>query len=233
MSTEKSVPIDESHARWMNIDNGDGKPYGDGRTEKSNKPSSLEPENTSLLDGNIYDPTMLANIPWSQESQAKFKPGISPTSPGVGLVLRPLRIEDDQKGFLTLLAMLTSVGHVSAEDFRNQFEVMAMCPNSYYVTVIEDVEQGRVVGCATLIVEYKFIHSAGTRGRIEDVVVSDAYRGRQLGKLLLETLTLMGRHNVGCYKMSLECKDSLIKFYEQFGYEKDPGNNYLQQRFKV
>ena len=74
--------------------------------------------------------------------------------------------------------------------------------------------------------------STGIRGRIEDVVVSDEYRGRQLGKLLLETLTILGRE-FGCYKMSLECKDSLIKFYGQFGYVKDEGNNFLQQRFKV
>ena len=76
-----------------------------------------------------------------------------------------------------------------------------------------------------------FTRHTGVRGRIEDVVVSDEYRGRQLGKLLLETLTILGREIFGCYKMSLECKDSLIKFYGQFGYKKDEGNNYMQQRF--
>lgn len=33
------------------------------------------------------------------------------------------------------------------------------------------------------------------------------------------------------YKLSLECKDSLIPFYEQFGFKKDLGNNFLVQRF--
>jgi len=186
----------------------------------------------SDFDGFLFDPSILQNIPWSQESQSKFKGGISVHSPGEDLVIRPLHIDDYHKGFLSILAMLTSVGSVSEAQFLQRFEMMRKCPNSYYVTVIEDKKKGEVIGCATLQVEFKFIHEAGVRGRIEDVVVSDAYRGRQLGKLLLETLTILGREYVGCYKMSLECKDSLIKFYGQFGFNKDAGNNYLQQRFE-
>lgn len=39
------------------------------------------------------------------------------------------------------------------------------------------------------------------------------------------------RLQVGVYKLSLECKDSLIPFYELYGYSKDVGNNFLVQRF--
>jgi glucosamine-phosphate N-acetyltransferase len=42
----------------------------------------------------------------------------------------------------------------------------------------------QVVASATLVVEWKFIHSAGSRGRIEDVVVDDRMRGQHLGVLL-------------------------------------------------
>merc|ERR1711971_1180122 len=44
---------------------------------------------------------------------------------------------------------------------------------------------------ATLVRERKFIHSCGSVGRLEDVVVSDDYRGRQLGKLLVTTASLL------------------------------------------
>jgi len=180
----------------------------------------------------MYDPSILERISWDKESQAKFKTGISPMCPGEGLILRPLHREDYHKGVLDILSQLTSVGTVTETAFESQFDAMKACPSSYFVTVIEDVALARIIGAATLVVEYKLIHSTGTRGRIEDVVVSDQYRGRHLGKLLLETLTVLGREVVGCYKMSLECKDSLIDFYGQFGYKKDVGNNYLQQRFK-
>jgi len=36
---------------------------------------------------------------------------------------------------------------------------MKRCPNTYYVTVIEDVQLGQVVGAATLVVEKKFIRN--------------------------------------------------------------------------
>ena len=57
--------------------------------------------------------------------------------------------------------MLTSVGSVSESQFRQQFNMMRSCPRSYYVTVVEDTKEGKVIGCATLQVEYKFIHEAG------------------------------------------------------------------------
>ena len=49
-------------------------------------------------DGFLFDPTVLRNIPWSPESQKKFKGGISAHSPGHDLLLRPLHINDYQKG---------------------------------------------------------------------------------------------------------------------------------------
>lgn len=53
----------------------------------------------------------------------------------------------------------------------------------YYITVIEDTRSNKIIGSATLVIESKFIHGCGIRGRLEDVVVDDTYRGKQLGKL--------------------------------------------------
>lgn len=53
----------------------------------------------------------------------------------------------------------------------------------YYITVIEDTRNNKIIGAATLITEFKFIHNCALRGRLEDVVVNNTYRGKQLGKL--------------------------------------------------
>jgi len=103
--------------------------------------------------------------------------------------------------------------------------------NTYYVTVIEDVNKGVVIGSATLLLEQKFIHNCAKRGRIEDVVVDDQYRGKQLGKILLTTLVSLSKR-LDCYKLSLDCRDQMIPFYETLGFVKEPNNgNFMVIRF--
>jgi len=123
------------------------------------------------------------------------------------------------------------VGDVSEKDFQDAFDRMKATPNTYYVTVIEDLNKGVVIGSATLLMEQKFIHNCGKRGRIEDVVVSDEYRGKQLGKILLTTLVSLSKH-LDCYKISLDCRDQMIPFYETLGFVKEPNNgNFMVIRF--
>ncbi|KAK2139481.1 hypothetical protein NP493_82g03035 [Ridgeia piscesae] len=172
---------------------------------------------------------MLTRLDWSAKT-ASFKNGCSPSSPGDSLEMRPLRLSDYHRGFLQLLGQLTLVGEVSFDEFKERFSAMKQCRDTYYILVVEDTGTKELIGCATLLVEQKFIHSAGTRGRVEDVVVHSEYRGRQLGKLLVETLTLLGKL-VDCYKMSLECKPENVKFYETFGYAPD-GQLFMVQRYK-
>lgn len=140
------------------------------------------------------------------------------------LVLRPLNRADYKFGYLELLAQLTGVGEISEQQFAGQFDRMRNCLNTYYIIVIEDRSRSKIVGSATLHVEFKFIHQTSLRGRIEDVVVDDGYRGRQLGKLLLESVKLLARH-VGCYKLSLDCKDSMIKYYNSLQFICEEGNS--------
>jgi glucosamine-phosphate N-acetyltransferase len=47
---------------------------------------------------------------------------------------------------------------------------------------------------------------------------------------LVQVLVLLGRQ-LGCYKLSLECKEDRAEFYELFGFNKD-GQLFMVQRFK-
>ncbi|VDP03033.1 unnamed protein product [Soboliphyme baturini] len=111
-----------------------------------------------------------------------------------------------------------------------QFRKMQQCLGSYYVLVVEDKSIGQIIATGTLVLEHKFIHAAGHRGRLEDLVVLSEYRGKQLGQIIMTVLTLLAE-TFGCYKASLECKDHLITYYARFGFQKDVGNNFLVQRF--
>uniref|UniRef100_G1TPR2 Glucosamine 6-phosphate N-acetyltransferase n=3 Tax=Oryctolagus cuniculus TaxID=9986 RepID=G1TPR2_RABIT len=182
----------------------------------------MKPDETPM-----FDPSLLKEVDWSQNT-ATFSPAISPTHPGEGLVLRPLCTADLNRGFFKVLGQLTETGAINPEQFMKSFEHMKKS-GDYYVTVVEDVTLGQIVATATLIIEHKFIHSCAKRGRVEDVVVSDECRGKQLGKLLLSTLTLLSK-KLNCYKITLECLPQNVGFYKKFGYTVSE-ENYMCRRF--
>ncbi|XP_032662627.1 probable glucosamine 6-phosphate N-acetyltransferase isoform X2 [Odontomachus brunneus] len=131
-----------------------------------------------------------------------------------GLLIRPLKSTDHEKGYLVLLSQLTDVGNNITKD---QF--------------LKDIYTGKIIGCATLLVEQKFIHNCGLRGRLEDVVVDNNYRGKSLGKLVVTIIVQLSRY-FHCYKLSLDCTDRLVPFYENIGFKREPNNaNHLNMRF--
>ncbi|CAH1262731.1 GNPNAT1 [Branchiostoma lanceolatum] len=176
----------------------------------------------------LFDPSILADLDYSSW-KSSFRPGVSPHNPPHGLKVRPLCATDYDKGFLGVLAQLTKVGTVTREQFMARFNAMKD-DKSYYVCVIEDLNKREVIGAATLVIEQKFIHSCGMRARVEDVVVDDTYRGKQLGKILTVVLIMLSKH-LGCYKISLECTDQKLPFYQQVGFKQD-GTNYMVLRWE-
>ncbi|KAI6183995.1 Glucosamine 6-phosphate N-acetyltransferase [Aphelenchoides bicaudatus] len=142
---------------------------------------------------------------------------------------RPLQIGDYSKNYLDVIRDLTVVGDVSETVFRNQFLVMASTkPHAYFTIVAEDKKLKKIAASITLVLEWKFAHNASARGRIEDVVVHHDYRSKGLARHLNEIVIQLAKKK-GVYKISLECKDEYVGFYEKFGYKKD--QNFLVQRF--
>ncbi|XP_076441691.1 putative glucosamine 6-phosphate N-acetyltransferase [Babylonia areolata] len=177
----------------------------------------------------LYDPEVLTKLNFA-DCKKIYKNGVSPTNPGEGLIIRPLALSDFDKGYMQLLQQLTKVGDVPQEKFEDRFRQMKSCPDTYYIVVIEDTTTTQVIGSASLIKEQKFIHGASARARVEDVVVSDLYRGKQLGKVLLDVLLLLSKE-IGCYKISLECKDPMVQFYSLFDLKRPDGQNYMEMRY--
>lgn len=65
------------------------------------------------------------------------------------------------------------------------------------------------------------------------MVVNTSYRGKQLGKLLVTTIAQLSKR-LQCYKLSLDCRDRLIPFYETLGFKREPGNaNAMNMRIEA
>jgi len=154
---------------------------------------------------------------------ATFNPKITMENPGEGLKVRPLSRQDYDRGFLQLLGELTSVGDISRDAWDTRFDLMKNGNQTYFITVVEDTALNKIIGATTLVVEKKFIHECGSVGRVEDVVVSNEYRGRQLGKLVVGVMQPLAK-KLGCYKVTLNCTDGMVKYYSGLGYKMEEGN---------
>jgi len=89
----------------------------------------------------------------------------------------------------------------------------------YYPIVIEEESSHKIVALGTILIELKFIHEASSVGHIEDIVVHDSMRGKNMGRLIIEQLKELGKQ-AGCYKIILNCAERNIGFYEKLGFTK-------------
>ena len=83
-----------------------------------------------------------------------------------------------------------------------------------YVFLLEN----EIVGYGAVVYEIKI--RGGKVGHIEDIVVSRKFRGKNIGIKIISHLTNVSKV-IGCYKVSLVCKESNIKFYQNCGLEVD------------
>ena len=130
-------------------------------------------------------------------------------------IIRKLRKEDLQNGFLTTLDSLKQASDIEAKKAEEIFEKINSTPD-YTIAVAE--LGGKVVGSTTLLIEQKFIHNGGLVGHIEDVVVDKNHQGQKIGEKIMKFLLEIANER-GCYKTILDCTDDVKQFYEKLGFK--------------
>ncbi|MDD3283998.1 MAG: GNAT family N-acetyltransferase [Patescibacteria group bacterium] len=129
---------------------------------------------------------------------------------------------DLEKGFFYTLGNLTDSPILDLEKSKKIYDKIKS-QGTYIFVAVSDDEQ--IVGSISLLLEQKFIHGGSIVGHIEDVVTRKGYEGNGIASALLNCAIDFAKENK-CYKVILDCKDDLIKFYEKFGFEhfKHKGN---------
>ena len=89
---------------------------------------------------------------------------------------------------------------------------------THQVWVIE--ENNEFIAAGTLMFEKKFIHNLSTVAHIEDIIVKESHRGKGYGKTLVTHLIHRAKEYTSSYKISLDCSDEHVPFYEKCGLEK-------------
>ncbi|KAF8419721.1 glucosamine 6-phosphate acetyltransferase [Tirmania nivea] len=147
-----------------------------------------------------------------------ISPTVSSSLPE-GYLLRPLHLTDYHHGFLDVLRVLTTVGDISESAWTERYTWMSTRSDEYFVIVIEEVANRKIVAVGSLIVEKKFLRNLGVVGHIEDISVAKEMQGKQFGLRIIQALDYIAE-KVGCYKAILDCSEKNEGFYVKCGYNK-------------
>tara|TARA_R110002074_G_scaffold2816_1_gene15656 strand:- start:8 stop:439 length:432 start_codon:yes stop_codon:yes gene_type:complete len=111
-----------------------------------------------------------------------------------------------------LLQQLTEIDYSNRdeEDCWNKFN--SNTSSNSIVGLYKD----EIIAYGSLVIENKIRGEAA--GHIEDIVVDNKVRGNNVGVILIDELIKIGKEKE-CYRITLFCKEHLIKFYNKNGFE--------------
>jgi glucosamine-phosphate N-acetyltransferase len=142
------------------------------------------------------------------------------------IIIRELKEEDIEKGFLTTLDSLRYTSSLEKNIAKKIFEKINSNPD--HIIAVADLD-GKIIGATTLLIETKFIHQGGLVGHIEDVVVDKKFQGQKVGKKIIAYMLEFAKKR-GCYKTILDCTEDVKPFYEKLGF-KQIGNEMKFEYF--
>ena len=131
--------------------------------------------------------------------------------------IREIEEDDLEKGFLETLDFLRNTSSIDKNKAKEILKKIKQNPNHIIYVAIDDK---KIIGSTTLLIEQKFIHNGGLVGHIEDVVVRKDYERRGIG-IKLVTSMLERAKEKNCYKTILDCKDDVKQFYERIGFKRE------------
>lgn len=131
------------------------------------------------------------------------------------ITIRPVEVNDDEKGLFDVLSQLTEAPLLSHHHFKQLVEQQRRQDVRHTLVAVN--HHDRIIATASAFIELKFIRRGLPCGHIEDIVVDRHARGTHVGQRLVTQLVdfCKNRH---CYKVILDCSQSNIPFYQKCGF---------------
>ena len=133
------------------------------------------------------------------------------------IIIREIEEDDLKNGFLETLDFLRNTGDLDKNKANEILKKIKQNPDHIIHVAIDNK---KIVGSTTLLIEQKFIHDGGLVGHIEDVVVRKDCEGKGIGIKLVTSLLERAKEK-NCYKTILDCKDDVKQFYERIGFKRE------------
>ena len=128
--------------------------------------------------------------------------------------IKEFLINDYDENFNKLLKQLTE-SNFNKTIFLNAYKNLS-AQKKIFVVKNNDND---TIATGSILLEQKFTHNFSKVAHIEDIVVLKSYRGRGIGKLLINFLVKFAEKN-NCYKVILNCDEKNINFYKKLGFSK-------------
>jgi glucosamine-phosphate N-acetyltransferase len=133
------------------------------------------------------------------------------------LIIREIEYNDYNNGYLDLMFEFTNYEYkVTERQFKYYLDQMKYNKLSKILVIYSNIEN-KIIGAGTIFKLNKMHNNP--IGQIEDVIISEKYRGYGLGKLIIEKLIKIGLDEFKCYKIILNCLDKNIDFYKKCNFE--------------
>jgi len=137
--------------------------------------------------------------------------------------IRTINTNDFNKNYIQLINQLSNSTAITKNQFIKYIEALS---DNHQIYVLE--KNNIIIGSITIIIEPKLIHQLKNVCHIEDLIIDKNYRGQGLSKELLMYAKNIAKIN-NCYKIILNCNESLEKFYSKNKFFKSS----LQMRFNI
>jgi glucosamine-phosphate N-acetyltransferase len=127
--------------------------------------------------------------------------------------MRPLEDNDYRDGYMELMYEFTNYKY---EIDENAF-ISYIRNNNIKIIVIYSTTEKKIVGAGSIF-RIEKLHN-NPIGQIEDVIITEKYRGSGLGRILVNKLIEIGKNVFNCYKITLNCLDKNVDFYKKCNFE--------------
>ena len=140
-------------------------------------------------------------------------------------IVRNLCKDDYDSNYLQLLCQYFSI-NVDVISFADFTDYIDKLQSTHQIVIIENINDNipsknnntpYIIGSSAIFIETKIIHNFGKVAHIEDVIVHNEFRGKGIGKMLIEKCIEVAKQN-GCYKIILDCSEHNCEFYEKCGF---------------
>jgi glucosamine-phosphate N-acetyltransferase len=137
------------------------------------------------------------------------------------IVIREINESDLRNGFLEVLDNLVSPNITEEHAIKILKEIKLNKLHKIFVAI--NTSNNQVIGCITLLIEFKFINKGMKVGYVEDVAVRRGYERKGIGRKLVNHVTNFGTSRAKCKKIILYCNKNNIPFYNELGFKVDEG----------